>query len=181
MKIIRSSLPHTGATDIGKAEDAVHASGDVGVEVLAVRRDTAVSSAANGDYVTINEDANGALWVSLATLVSGENQTLNRLQTMPAYTYSAVATADVQVLAGAGVLHSVTFSCNDAAPTAGSIIIYDSLTETSTVVFNHTFTTTPFMPFTVVLDYIMLTGIYIGFTTTADVNVSCAFIAGAVA
>src|SRR4051812_11996746 len=60
--ILTEVQPGTGATDLGKAEDAVHASGDVGVEVLAVRRDAAASSGANGDYVTINSDATGRLW-----------------------------------------------------------------------------------------------------------------------
>ncbi len=91
------------------------------------------------------------------------------------YSYSAVATADVQIKGSAGFLHAVTISCNDAAPTAGSIIIYDSLTETGTQIFNHTFTTTPFVPFTVILDVSMGTGIYLGFTTTADVNVTCSY------
>lgn len=121
-------------------------------------------------------DANGNTMVTLGSLIAGEDLTLNRLMTMPKYSYSAVAAADVQVKGSAGILHSVTFSCNDAAPTAGSIIIYDSLTESGTQVFNHTFTTTPFLPFTVILDYAMTTGIYIGFTTTADVNVSCAYL-----
>lgn len=94
----------------------------------------------------------------------------------PAYTSSGVLTADTQVKASPGLLHSVTFSCNDAAPTAGSIIIYDSLTETGTQVFNHTFTTTPFVPFTIVLDYLMTIGIYVGFTTTNDVNCSLAYL-----
>ncbi len=43
--------PGTGATNLGKAEDAVAASGDTGVFVLGVRRDVAVASAsAAGDY-----------------------------------------------------------------------------------------------------------------------------------
>ena len=83
--------------------------------------------------------------------------------------------ADGQVKAGPGVLHSLTFSCNDAAPTAGSLIVYDSLTETGTVIFNHTFTTTPFAPCTVVLDVAFSVGLYLGFTTTADVNVTAAY------
>jgi hypothetical protein len=93
-----------------------------------------------------------------------------------AYASSGVLTADTQVKGSPGLLHSVTFSCNDAAPTAGSIIIFDALTETGIQVFNHTFTTTPFVPFTVVLDYVMTIGIYVGFTTTNDVNVSVAFL-----
>jgi hypothetical protein len=85
------------------------------------------------------------------------------------YTYQN-CTADRQVKAGAGKLHTLTFSCNDAAPTAGSIIVYDSLTEAGTQIFNHTFTTTPFVPFSVTLDVKFSTGLYVGFTTTNDVN-----------
>jgi hypothetical protein len=95
---------------------------------------------------------------------------------MPKYTYSAVAVADVQIKATPGILHSVTISPNDSAPTAGTIIIYDSLTEANTQVFNYTTTTAYFVPFTIILDYNMLTGIYIGFTTVADVNVSVAYL-----
>jgi hypothetical protein len=86
-----------------------------------------------------------------------------------------VKAADAQVKAGPGVLHTLTFSCNDAAPTAGSVIVYDSLSETGTQIFNHTFTTTPFVPTTVVLDVSFNTGLYIGFTTTADVNVTVSY------
>lgn len=58
-------VPGTGATHLGKAEDAVHATGDVGVGVLAVRRDTAApGSGADGDYSTLNVDADGRLWVA---------------------------------------------------------------------------------------------------------------------
>lgn len=86
--------------------------------------------------------------------------------------YSGVKiTSDTLIKTGAGFLHSLTFSCNDAAPTAGSIIVYDNTAESGTEIFNHTFTTTPFVPFTVTPDVTFGTGLYIGFTTTADVNV----------
>lgn len=90
------------------------------------------------------------------------------------FEYSLV-TSDTLVKTGVGQLHSLTFSCNDAAPTAGSIIVYDSLTEGNTQIFNHTFTTTPFAPTTVLLDVAFKTGLYIGFTTTNDVNVTVAY------
>lgn len=130
----------------------------------------------DGDAVVLQMDVNGNILATLATAIAGENLTYNRLMTMPMYSYSAVAVADVQIKASSGILHTVTITCNDAAPTAGSIIIYDNTAESGTQVFNHTFTTTPFVPLTVVLDYTMATGIYIGFTTTADVNVSCSFL-----
>jgi len=128
-----------------------------------------------GKAAAIAIDANRNAMVTQATLIAGENLTDNRLEVREKYSYSAVATADVAVKSGAGFLHSVTITCNDAAPTAGSLIIYDNTAESGTQVFNHTFTTTPFAPLTVVLDYTMATGIYLGFTTTADVNVSCAY------
>lgn len=50
--------PGTGATNLGKAEDAAHASGDVGVMALGVRSDADSALAADGDYhpLAVNED-----------------------------------------------------------------------------------------------------------------------------
>lgn len=81
-----------------------------------------------------------------------------------------LATADTLIKTGAGFLHTVTFTCNDAAPTAGSIILYDNSAESGKLILSHTFTTTPFVPTTVTLDCEFYAGLYIGFTTTADVN-----------
>lgn len=86
-----------------------------------------------------------------------------------------VLTADALVKTGAGIVHTLTFSCNDAAPTAGSVIVYDNTAESGTQIFNHTFTTTPFVPFSVTLDASFATGLYVGFTTTADVNVTVTY------
>lgn len=54
---VTSVVPGVGATNLGKAEDAVHASGDVGVMVLGVRVDVPTAHAAAGDYApqTISE------------------------------------------------------------------------------------------------------------------------------
>lgn len=61
---IGAIIPGTAATQFGKAEDAAHTSGDVGVEILAVRRDTAASSTAtDGDYATVNTDSLGHVWM----------------------------------------------------------------------------------------------------------------------
>lgn len=63
--ISTSVTPGTGATNLGKAEDAAHSSADVGVMILSKRTDTAASSAGtDGDYATINTDANGLLYVN---------------------------------------------------------------------------------------------------------------------
>lgn len=58
-----SIVPGTAATHLGKAEDAVAASGDTGVMALGVRTDTpATTTNVTGDYHPLLIDANGALW-----------------------------------------------------------------------------------------------------------------------
>lgn len=65
----------TGATNLGKAEDAAHSSGDVGVAVLAVRKDTATALAGtDGDYAPLEVDAAGSLHVTQAALQGGVDE-----------------------------------------------------------------------------------------------------------
>ena len=64
------------ATGIGKAEDAVHASNDVGVMALAVRKDADAALEADGDYGPLQLDATGFLKVNvkaMAALPTGTN------------------------------------------------------------------------------------------------------------
>lgn len=56
--------PGTAATSLGKAEDAAHASGDVGVMMLGVRSDTlAALAGTTGDYTPPQMNATGAMYV----------------------------------------------------------------------------------------------------------------------
>lgn len=66
---VTSVVPGTGATNLGKAEDGAHTTGDVGVMALGVRDDTtpAVVSGTTGDYEPFHTDENGNVWVSLGT------------------------------------------------------------------------------------------------------------------
>lgn len=52
------------AVGVGKAEDAVAASGDTGIMALAIRRSTPTSDAAAGDYHALHVNDNGALRVA---------------------------------------------------------------------------------------------------------------------
>lgn len=62
---VLSVVPGTGATNLGKAEDAAHTTGDVGVMALAVRSDAGGAIAgADGDYTPLQVDSNGALRVT---------------------------------------------------------------------------------------------------------------------
>ena len=57
-----SVTPGVAATNLGKAEDAVHASGDTGVAILAVRTDApGTTSSATGDYDVLHTCSSGAL------------------------------------------------------------------------------------------------------------------------
>lgn len=56
---ITSQVPGTGATNLGKAEDAAHTSGDVGVFALGVSNEAQTSLAADGDYIAQSTDTKG--------------------------------------------------------------------------------------------------------------------------
>jgi hypothetical protein len=128
----------------------------------------------NGDRGDLQMDVNGNTKITQATKLAGEDLTNDVMKTEQRFSY-ALVTADTAVKSGAGFLHTLTFSCNDAAPTAGSIIVYDNTAESGTQIFNHTFTTTAFTPFTVTIDASFSTGLYVGFTTTNDVNVTVSY------
>ena len=69
---VTSIVPGTGATNLGKAEDAAHSSGDVGVMSLAVRNDdVAALGGADGDYAPLQVNAAGSLYTTDATGEAG--------------------------------------------------------------------------------------------------------------
>lgn len=62
---IDSVTPGSAATSLGKAEDAPHSSGDIGVFILAVRNDAgAVLAGTDLDYIPFTTDSTGALRVT---------------------------------------------------------------------------------------------------------------------
>jgi hypothetical protein len=76
--ITTSIVPGTGSTNLGKAEDAVHTTGDTGVAILAVRDDTLNStSGTEGDYEMFHTTAEGALWVTQAPSITNGWATFN--------------------------------------------------------------------------------------------------------
>lgn len=55
-------IPGTAATNLGKAEDAAHTTGDVGVMSLGIRNDTVADvTSASGDYSQLSTDLKGRL------------------------------------------------------------------------------------------------------------------------
>jgi hypothetical protein len=69
---VTSIVPGTGATNLGKAEDAAHSDGDTGVMALAVRNDdVAALSGADGDYSPLQVNAAGSLYTKDETGEAG--------------------------------------------------------------------------------------------------------------
>lgn len=114
---ISSISPGTGATSLGKAEDAVAASGDVGVFALGVRNEAlAVPTSNDGDYSQVSLDARGAVFVNPAMFL-----------------YSHISTATTTtVKSGAGNLHSI--SVNTKGTVASTITVFDNTAGSGTVI-----------------------------------------------
>lgn len=129
-----------------------------------------------GQPVNPQFDINGNQLVSLATLIAGEDLTNNVIKTEERFTGSGVLTSDTLVKSGAGFLHAITISQNDAAPTAGTIDVIDNTSAgASPKIWTWTLTTAVFTPFTIILDVAFSTGLYVDFTTTGDVAVVCSY------
>lgn len=106
---------------------------------------------------------------------AGADTTNNLTVVEERYSYSR-KTADGQVKGAAGFIHAVTISPTVASPTAGVLTIYDSASETGTVVFSTYIDTTFDSPVTVILDVLVATGIYVGFDATlANVAVTVSY------
>lgn len=98
-------------------EDTTHTTGDRGMFALAVRNNAGTALAGDGDYTGVTVDANNALWTTLRTLISGEDQANALMATMvrPIATSTHSATrgqnnsfTTTNVKASAGRLYYVT-------------------------------------------------------------------------
>ena len=128
----------------------------------------------SGNIVTMEADASNNLKATLGTLMAGEDLTNDVLKVEQRMSYTNIS-ADTAVKSGAGFLHTLTFAQIDAAPTAGTIIVYDNTAESGTIIFSSTWTTAVFLPVTVTIDASFSTGLYVGFTTTADIGVTVSY------
>lgn len=69
--ITSAIVPGTSATQLGKAEDNPHTSGDTGVFMLAVRSDTAAATGTtDGDYTALVTDSSGRLHVNVGNTIT---------------------------------------------------------------------------------------------------------------
>lgn len=125
----------------------------------------------NGD--SLIDDTVDAMKVTLATKIAGESLTDDVMKTEEQYS-NYTATADGQVKASSGRLRSLTFSATGTV-TAGVITVYDSLTETSTVIWSGTIQV-GLNPVTITLNVPFATGCYIGYDgTIANVRTQASY------
>lgn len=129
-------IPGVAAANLGKAEDAIHGSGDTGVLFLAVRNDGRVSLCnADGDYVPISMDDEGRTLV----VATGNKVILEQTPTITAGAYtSGDALGGLLTFAGAAAV-------SGGRGTITKIVIIDDdneLQPIDVVFFDQTFTAT---------------------------------------
>lgn len=81
---ITSIVPGTGATNLGKAEDSAHTSGDVGVMALGVQKATPADVSTEGDYTPL-QVSGGKLWTREDSRAYDVATTITRPANMTAY------------------------------------------------------------------------------------------------
>ena len=118
-------------------------------------------------------DANSNVGTTLATTLAGEDVANDVLKVEQRFAPINVS-ADTLVKSGPGQLHLMTCS-SDATATAGSIILYDNTAESGTVLHTFTVAAAYYQPFTIWFDVAFSIGLYVGYTTTADVNCTVSY------
>lgn len=111
--------------------------------------------------------------VNKATLDACEDQTNSVCRVEQRFSLLNV-TADTLVKSGSGFLHTITCS-SDTAATAGTIIVYDNTAESGTILWTWTLSAVEYQPRTLIFDGTFATGLYVGYTTTADVTCTVSY------
>lgn len=136
--------------------------------------ETSPSTLTNNQLGIVGLDTNRNVKTKEQYLPGYEDNTNNVAKVEHQYSYSR-KTADGQVKGSAGFIHTVSISPLTATPTAGLLSIYDSTSETGTLIYTEwVFATTP--GHSVILDTICNAGIYVGFDgTLANIAVTVSY------
>lgn len=122
---IQSMNPGSGAAQLGKAEDAASANGDVGVVAYSVREDTLASTtSASGDYANLKSNSLGAVYVQVHSDGANGGALENKISAATNNSTSVKASATT-VFGGSlcntsGVVKYVKFYNKASAPTCGT-------------------------------------------------------------
>lgn len=97
---VSSVVPGTAATNLGKAEDSPHTTGDVGVMTLGVRNDAGTALAnADQDYVPHTMNSQGGMWVAPLNFVSTSNSTSTPLAASATFTGTSESCVNFALIA----------------------------------------------------------------------------------
>lgn len=130
-----SVVPGTAASNLGKAEDAAHASGDTGILALSVRNSLNTTFAVDGDYQPIATDGigrvitrpvqvRGLLQTAYVSLTTGTETTLlagvagiyfDLIYVMGTNNSDAAVTVDLRSATGGGIITSIRVPANGTA------------------------------------------------------------------
>lgn len=119
---VTSLTPGTTGTSLGKAEDAVHTSGDVGVMSLGVRNDNSATalSSANGDYTPVATDISGAQWAKTKPALTAAAPAFVTPATTNAQLIAANAARRIGIIQNnSTVAVNIRFGATAATTTAG--------------------------------------------------------------
>ena len=109
LSVSGSVVPGVAATNLGKAEDSVAASGDTGVAVWGVRRDIPASNVnAVGDYAEIGVSGTGGLWTHIVPTAAAVGYSTAKL-------LSAATTNATSAKASAGQVYGWAFTNTGAS------------------------------------------------------------------
>lgn len=85
----------------------------------------------DGQQTQNQADASGSLKTTMATLISGENQSINRMMVVNYCTGTYISTATTTTIkSGSGVLHAITIT----ESVASTIIVYDNTAGSGTII-----------------------------------------------
>ncbi len=166
-------------TDGQRSEVQSDSRGNIKVALVGPGTNTQASFRAdNADAVAVSGTADKLTILSRNTVYNGSTWDrmpgdTNAVKTEQRFSYGRV-TADGQIKGSAGFLHTVTIGATGVV-TAGVLTIYDSLTESGTVIFSANIPT-GITPFSLRLDVSFATGLFIGFDgTLANVDVTASY------
>lgn len=155
-------IPGTAATNLGKAEDGAHTSGDTGVFVLAVRTDTAAaSSGTTGDYEALHTDSLGNLRVHIDD---------RQLDGSAYETVAASQTTQALGATGATGDYFRELLVIPATTSPGAISVKDGSNSAITVFTGGATSVSNLVPFTISLGLTSTSGAW---QVTTGTNVSC--------
>lgn len=128
---VLSIVPGVAATNLGKAEDAAHASGDTGVMMLIVRQDTMAAFGADNDYAPPSANASGQLRVE----AGGVPFDVSVEKTRPADTNAYAADDCINESASAGTVwtFAVARTSGGGGTIQHAIVESDDITDLSAV------------------------------------------------